>query len=374
MPAAPPPSARDVLGVPLPPAPAVNAVLRMRGRLARLGPAVPPQVAVIERSFGVLDSAALAVLVEVGVPDALERDRSTADELAERLDCDPDALHRLLRYAASRGFLRLDRRGRFRANGVTRVLRSDHPTSLAAWVRCFGSDWYLPIWGRAEHSIRTGRSATEAVTGHDFFEFVQQVRPDAGAHFDAAMADGARLLGLLLAEALDWSGVQRICDVGGGTGRHLADILARAPALTGVLVDLPEVVGRAGPVLAGAGVDDRVDVVGGDFFGSVPTGCDCYLLVAVVHDWDDDRAARILANVRDALPPGGRVLVVENRLHDDEVWELSKASDLMMLVLTGAGRERTRDSMTALARRGGLQVTAVTALANGFDVTEMTAP
>jgi SAM-dependent methyltransferase len=367
-----PPTVREVLGVPLPPAPVVNAVMRLRGRFNRRSSrALPPQVVALERSFGLLDTVATRTLVELGVPEALRAGPASSVELARRLACDPDGLHRLLRFSSSRGLLGRDRRGRFRANRVSEVLCADHPTSMAAWARSFGAPWYTAIWAEAPHSVRTGDSATRIATGHEFFEYLHSAEPVAGTQFDAAMADGARLLGLLLAESVDWDGARRLCDVGGGTGRHLADILARRPSMTGVLFDLPEVVGRAASLLSDAGVADRVEVAGGDFFDFVPPGCDRYLLTAIVHDWDDEHAAAVLGNVRDAVDPGGRVLVVESRLHDDDVWEMAKASDLMMLVLTGSGRERTREEMGALGRRAGLRVDRVTPLATGFDVTEL---
>ncbi len=81
--------------------------------------------------------------------------------------------------------------------------------------------------------------------------------------------------------------------------------------------------------------------MGGDFFAAVPTGCDRYLLLAIVHDWGDADAARLLRSVRDALPPHASAIVVENVLPDRPCDEFVVASDLLMLVL-GPGRERTR--------------------------------
>ena len=111
----------------------------------------------------------------------------------------------------------------------------------------------------------------------------------------------------IVARKYDWPADARVCDVGGGTGALLAAILAANPRCSGALYDLPAVVAKAGPVLARAGVAERVDVIGGSFFDSVPAGCDRYVLQAIVHDWDDDSCVRFLGNCREALAPGGRV-------------------------------------------------------------------
>ena len=124
----------------------------------------------------------------------------------------------------------------------------------------------------------------------------------------------------------------------------------------GTLFDLPAVVADAGPVLAAAGVADRVEVVGGDFFSSVPEGRDRYVLQAIVHDWDDPACVRILGNVRRAMPPDGRVLVVEQELPRHAGWHLAIALDLEMLVDTGGGRERTRAEFDALFTLAGFRV------------------
>ncbi len=166
-----------------------------------------------------------------------------------------------------------------------------------------------------------------------------------------------------MATKYDWPSEGRVCDIGGGTGTLLASILTEHPKLHGVLFDLPAVVDRAPPVLERAGVSDRVEVVGGSFFDGVPTGCDRYVLQAIVHDWDDESCVRFLTRCREALAPGGRVLVAEQTLPEHDGDHFIKALDLEMLVDTGKGRERTRDQFEALFGRAGLRVERVVPIA-----------
>ena len=126
-----------------------------------------------------------------------------------------------------------------------------------------------------------------------------------------------------------------------------------------MLFDQPEVIAGAPPVLAGAGVAERCEVVGGDFFATVPSGGDAYILRQIIHDWDDARATAILANCRRALDGEGKVLVVERAIAPDYREALPVLHlDLQMLVLLG-GKQRTEAEYGRLFTTAGLRLSAV---------------
>jgi hypothetical protein len=154
--------------------------------------------------------------------------------------------------------------------------------------------------------------------------------------------------------------------VGGGHGLLLATVLQSHRSLQGVLFDLPEVVEGAGPVLEGAGVEDRCEIVGGSFFGAVPPGGDVYVLQQIVHDWDDERASAILRNCRAAMQAPARVLVIERSLAPDHREAMRALHiDLEMLVNV-AGLERTQAEYRSLFERAGLRLTSITPLRDGI--------
>ena len=134
-------------------------------------------------------------------------------------------------------------------------------------------------------------------------------RRDGGRH--------ARRLPRASRRAAERSGT--IADLGGGRGILLAAILAEHPGVRGILLDLPRALEGATDVLRAAGAADRCELVPGDFFAAVPGGADAYLLKSVIHDWDDERAAVILANVRAAMAPAAVVLLVEPVLSGQDV-------------------------------------------------------
>ncbi len=172
------------------------------------------------------------------------------------------------------------------------------------------------------------------------------------------------------ARAVDFSGAKRVCDVGGGYGTVLAHVLAQNPHLEGVLFDDPGVLDGAQPVLDAWGVTHRVRLVGGDFFSSVPAGCDVYFLRQVIHDWDDARAEKILGTVRAAMQPGQRVLVYEMLRPEAASPHPAFSLDLMMMVATEQGRERSLAEMQALLFRCGFRPGRVTPLAAPLAVVE----
>lgn len=338
------------------------AARRALGRAHRA--AAPASLRVLESLFGLFDNRVLGLLVELDLPEFLDRPRTTG-ELAVKTGTSAEGLERLLRYAPGRGFLECDRRGRWRANDVTAVLRRDHVNSWRGWVQFAASDWFWDAWRHADAAVRGERSGLEAATGHTFFDFVNRVRPEAGEVFNQAMAAGTTVQALALSEGLDWSGVGTVCDVGGGTGAALEYLLGRQPVLHGVLFDLPEVMATARPALTRGPLGERCRLESGSFFERVPAGADRYLLLAIVHDWDDTEAVALLTRVRDALGPTTRAVVVENVLPDRPRDDFVQASDLLMCVLA-TGRERTASQFDQLFLHSGLVVESRVPLVTGF--------
>ncbi len=363
----------DVLGVPrLPPARIGRIGNRARAGLARIHRgAAPPPGQVMEAVLGVLDLAALAALCRLDVPERLTDPASPA-ELAAASGVDEDRFTRLIRYAATRGWVRIDRQGLVRATRLTSFLRRDHPGGWRAWIEFAAGAEITAALSRLDAGLTPDGDAFAAANGAPFFDWMRD-RPDRHAVFDAAMSAGGRMHGVVLARSLDWSTSRRVCDIGGGDGALLGVLLHHHRHLEGVLLELPEVAARAPR-------RPRVTNVAGDAFTAVPSGCDTYLLVNVVHDWDDEAVVTLLRGVRHALttagPPvsPGRLLVVEAEAHRRPRDDLAVRADLLMLALTPGGRERDVAEITHLAEEAGLRTTRVLRLATGDVAYELTAP
>ena len=350
-------TASDVLGVPFLPSGAVTVrANRVRFALRRVHAAMaPPPVRILEGLFGMLDHRVLVALCEAGVPDALTGPVEVV-AFADRIGADATMLERLLRFAATRGWVRIDRRGRVRPTRVTAFLRGDHPGGWRAWVDFAGGDEIVAAVGAL--SARAGvTDAFAEVNGSPFFEWMAG-HPDRWITFDRAMGAGGRMHGLTLAAALDWSDTASVCDVGGGTGELLATLVDLVPDLEGTVLDLPEVVRRAPD-------HPRLKVMAGDAFTCVPEGFDTYLLVNVLHDWNDDDATRILRRVVEAAAGRSRVIVVDSDRPTVPEDGVAVSADVLMAALTAGGKERDTAAFTTLARDAGLLLERSVRLASG---------
>lgn len=347
MPDRPPPrfAARGALG-------ARRAVLAFADRL------MPADVAAFFASNGFMDSRAIATFCELELGDELKRGPATAAEIAQRRGLNADALHRLLRYLALRGHLKLDGRGRFRLTRTGRMLVKDDPRSVWSWVMYQMLPSTQAAWAHLTETVRTGEDAFPAVHGRSVWDHFA-AHPDEEERFAAAMRRATAFDLPTVTTAYDWPQTGRLCDVAGGVGTLLAGILAEQPSLTGVLVDAPGVLKEAEEHLRRAGVRDRVELSEGNIFERVDATADVYLLKDILHDWDDARSLQILRTVRAAMPPGSKLVLLENLQEPNAPDPVATFVDLQMLTQCDGGRQRSAAELQDLLRQAGLTPGAV---------------
>ena len=206
--------------------------------------------------------------------------------------------------------------------------------------------------------------------GLSLFDYNQQ-HPEHGTLFNNMMTEWTASVAPTVAAAYDFSTTGTLVDVGGGHGQMLASTLQAHPSLRGVLFDQPDVVKGVPSLLERAGVADRCQIIGGDFFTAVPTGYETYLLSRVIHDWDDERSMAILSRCHQAMQPPGKVLLVERVIvtgNSPQVLVLE--SDVQMLVLSYGGKERTDAEYGALLSAAGFEVTRLIPVLPPFYVIE----
>ena len=306
-------------------------------------------------------SRCIHMIADFGVADALDSEPASAEELAQRTGMNADALARMLRLLSAHGLFALDGE-RYTHTPDSELLRSDHPFSLRSFARMIGTSSWNAFTELAQPA-RTGRPALGWQAMMDHFAD----HPDEAALFNEAMVDKAAAVVPAVVQAFDFSPFATIVDVGGGRGHLLSAILEHNPQATGVLFELPHVIADAG-----GAASDRLELVAGDFFVDPLPAADAYILMEVLHDWNDQDAARILAAVRRAAAPGARLLVVEVLVPDTAGPDHSKLLDIIMLALTG-GRERTREQYEQLLGNAGFTLAQVTPTRSTYFVVEATA-
>ena len=302
-------------------------------------------------------SQAIYVAAKLGIADLLKGGPRDAEDLAAAAKAHGPSLYRVLRLLASEGIFEELEEGRFGLTPLAEPLRSDAGESFRARAIFDAEEWNWRAWGNLLHSVETGAPAFDHTFGMPTFDYLAKNR-EAAARFDALMAEQTGTVAEAVADVYDFSGMERVVDVGGGYGALLTAILRANPHLRGVLVDLPHTVEGAGPRLEAAGVADRCETVPGDFFRAVPAGGGAYMLKYILHDWNDDQCVTILENCRKGMSEEARLLVVELLIAPGNARDYGKYLDINRLVLT-TGRERTREEYAGLFEAAGFELSRV---------------
>jgi ubiquinone/menaquinone biosynthesis C-methylase UbiE len=305
---------------------------------------------------GYWHSQCVYVAAKLGIADLLKDGPVSAEELARKTKTHAASLYRLLRGLASLGVFAEEAERRFTLTPAGALLQDNIAGSQRAMAIMMGEEHYK-AWGELLYSVQTGKPSFEKIFGKPVFEFLSE-RPEQAANFDRAMVGVHGRETSAVLDVYDFSTYSSIVDIGGGNGSTLCGILERHPRLHGTLFDLPGVIGRAGETVEKSGLSDRLHLVTGDFFESVPSGADAYFLRHIIHDWDDERAQRILENVRRAMHNNGRLLVVESVIPPGNDPYFGKLLDLTMLVIPG-GQERTEDEYRTLFGKAGFRLSRI---------------
>jgi precorrin-6B methylase 2 len=283
-------------------------------------------------------------MADLGVAQALAEGPRPVEDVAREVGANADSLQRFLRALASDGVFAEVEPGVFRNTDSSELLSSE---GWGDFAHLFGSVWYRAV---ADLEAETAEATFPRTFGTDFWAWFAD-RPEERASFDRAMTEGKdrrveRLSGI------EWRSDETVVDVGGGNGSLLVELVRRRPSVRGIVFDLPET-NRDEAQLARQGCE----FIAGSFFERVPRG-DAYILGTVLHDWDDERATAILRTIREAAPPGARVLILDSVIQPGNDPQGSKWLDLLMLVIAG-GRERTEPEWRALIEGSGLRVDAI---------------
>jgi hypothetical protein len=304
----------------------------------------------------------LHVIAELGVADVLGDSPQTAADLASRTGADPGALARALRLVSAYGIFEARSEG-FAHTAASRLLRADHPESLRSYVRLVGFPMYWESFERLSDSIATGQATLKQVLPEGQWAYLLK-HPEMRQIFDQAMTGKAhgQIAGILA--GYDFSCFKTIADIGGGQGHLLQAVLSAAPAATGVLFDLPEVVEQVA-----AKPSTRLKLQGGNFFKDALPACDAYMIMQVIHDWSDKESAEILAAIRRAAPAHAKLLLIEAIISEDANPSWIKMLDIFMLALLN-GKERTRAEFEKLLSASGFRLDRVIDVGLGTSILE----
>jgi SAM-dependent methyltransferase len=305
-------------------------------------------------------TAVLYVAARLGVADILATGARTGRALAEHTGAHERSLLRLMRALVAVGVCKQTGDGAFELTPVGAHLAASALLSLKPWA-IFEGAGLTRSWADLLDSIRSGKTGAELAGFENTFDMMGK-NPQVVAMFNDAMAAMTRTVIPEVLAAYDFTGVRRLMDVGGGYGELLSAILQAYPSMRGVVFDLPRCADGATKRFASSGLADRAEFIAGSFFESVPSGADAIVMKSIIHDWSDEQSVTILKNCRQALPPDGRLLLVE-RLMPEQPQQTPEhvsvtLSDLNMLRGPG-GAERTESEYRDLLGQAGFALAHV---------------
>jgi hypothetical protein len=343
----------------VPPAFVVRAALWLRSSVGRLARALgPAELAIFDDVTSAMVLPVLSALIQRGVPEALADGPRSAADLAASTGANADALFRALRCTSLLGYFRLRDDGRFEHSALSRALVGGRLGCAREFLLYFASGANQAAWQRFDHALTTGHSPFDHVHGMNVWQWFEE-HPDERENFAHAMMGITVNDAPVIAALYPFAELRTICDVGGGRGTLLSELLLRHPHLGGELYDSPGVLESAAKLLEARGVRPRVKLTPGNFFERVPAGSDAYLLKNILHDWDDATCLTILKSVRAAAGTTGKILIAEVIVEQRSQDPRGVSADLQMMVACSDGRERGRAEYAALLEQAGFRLARV---------------
>ena len=274
---------------------------------------------IMQIGAGFWASKTLLTAIEFGVFTLLAERPMTGRELEASLEMHPRATFDFLDTLVALGFLEREGDGEAarysNAPDTDLFLDRNKPEYMGGILEMFNARLYR-YWDDLGVALRTGMPQNEIKeTGQSIF--AELYKDEAGLEgFMNAMSGISAGNFAAFARTFDFSGYTTMCDVGGATGQ-LCTLVARENAhLKLTTFDLPPVAPIASRHIHAAGLDDRIDVVSGDFFADPLPAADVITMGMILHDWNLEKKMQLIRAAHDALPDGGCLVAIENIIDD----------------------------------------------------------
>lgn len=314
---------------------------------------LPSAVPLMALSTGFWAFKTLAAAHELGLFNRLEGSAgTTVAELAKALGLHPRPAEMLLTGCAALGLLEKTDSGYRNTPLSEAYLVHGKPYYFGGFVQMADKRLYAD-WGRLTEALRANRPTTwdpavqsSAFDGED---------PTMLAFFWEAMHSLSTMTARKLGEAVDLSHFRRLLDIGGGSGAYDIELCKQYGDLRATVLDLPHVAAIAAGKIAEAGLTDRIETAGGDFFEQLPKDHDVHLLSMILHDWDEAKDRPLLSRSFEALPSGGAVVISELLVNDEKTGPAPAALMSLNMLIETEGRNYTPAEYSAWLAEAGFR-------------------
>lgn len=306
----------------------------------------------IKKINGATVTQALVTAIELNILDYLDNQQRCAKEIAEALSLDLPSLEVLLEQLEMIKIIKKDEAGTLQLTEEGCYLTKNHPESMRALALYKGSKLLLKPLEKLTEAIKTKKRPFTLAFEKSLFSYLEEDQV-ARESYHEAMEYFERESSKEILSLYDFSKLKSVVDVGGGRGSFLKSVQKRYPHIQGTVFDRKEVLSSCSKDCVNLPSSNAVfRFISGDFFDSIPTGADGYILRNILHDWDDESAILLLKNIRSAMRLDSRLLLFETIKSPKN--HIGKFSDLTLLLLTEGGRGRTGEELMELLTEGGL--------------------
>jgi SAM-dependent methyltransferase len=288
-------------------------------RLALLFGIPPPGI--LESWIGIMAARAVMAATKLDIFETLAAGPLTAQEITKKCATHPQATEKLLNALVGMGCLHI----KGERYGLPRKMRAwvlaDGKYSFRGQILLHYLEWRW--WEHCEEYVRTGQPLRlhETMTEEEWGVYQRGMR--SGIEFPANWV--ARKLSLPKT-------VRTMLDIGGAHGFFSVAICRRYPQLHSTILELPQAIQHAAPLLAKENLGDRIVYQEGDVL-TADLGVECYdlvLLAAVVHHFDAETNRELMRRIARALRPSGIVAIWEP-LRQDRTGKIRQLGGLMDL-------------------------------------------
>ena len=287
--------------------------------------------------------------VELGIFDALEASPLGAETIAAALKLDPRAAELLLNALASLQLLVKESDAFSLTDVAVRHLLQSSPQYIGAMIRFDASLW--PCWERLGEAIRSGAPARPPNMYQD--------DPKETAIFINAMDSLVKARGdaEVLANALDWTNVKTLLDIGSGPATYPIALCSKFPALRATVFDLPATLKITERYVNEAAMVERIKLVAGDYRKDfIPGTYDVIFLSNIIHGEGNEENLKLMTKLAGNLPPRGRIIIKDHILGDSRTYPpVGAIFSLLMLLTTASGRCYSFEDVKAWLESAGLK-------------------
>lgn len=275
---------------------------------------------IMQVGTGFMASKTLLTAVNMDLFTHLSNSEMTGEEIRELLNLHERSLYDFLDCLVSLGFLQrtgIKSSSVYKNTPETDLFLDKNKREYIGGILEMSNNRLYPFWNDLETALKTGNPQNETKdNGSSIFEEIY-ADPDKLKEFIFAMAGVQMGAFIQFAQKFDFSEFNTHCDVGGSGGHLSLQIVMNNEHMKCTSFDLPPVAPVATGIIQSMGLENRISIASGDFFKDEIPKADIITMGNILHDWGLEDKKMLVKKAFNALPKGGKLVIIENIIDDD---------------------------------------------------------